>query len=249
MSQLIMSRRHPLVKHLFLLRTSASYRKVKRAALAVGRPMVADLLACGGVQELYAAEDTPLPEGVEEGDVVRISGPVMERVTGMAMVRALVAVVALLPPPTLAPLSRLLVLDGVSDPGNMGMLIRCALAFGWEGLFLLPGCCDAYNDKALRAAAGATFKMGIGRGSWEELKGQIGDEIPLFGADLVGLSCRELTPPSRLVLVIGAEGRGLSPQVRTAATAITVPTRSPISSLNAAAAGAILLYLLGSDAP
>ncbi|GFR49266.1 hypothetical protein Agub_g11245, partial [Astrephomene gubernaculifera] len=52
------------------------------------------------------------------------------------------------PPPPV----RLLVLDGVQDPGNLGTLVRTALAFGWQGVFLLPGCCDPFNDKALRAS-------------------------------------------------------------------------------------------------
>lgn len=69
-----------------------------------------------------------------------------------------VDMVAELPmPPPLAPaaagqLQRLLVLEGVQDPGNLGTLLRCALAFGWDGAWLLPGCCDPFNDKALRAS-------------------------------------------------------------------------------------------------
>lgn len=48
--------------------------------------------------------------------------------------------------------------------------MRTALALGWQGAFLLPGCCDAYNDKALRAARGAAFKLPHARGTWADLQ-------------------------------------------------------------------------------
>lgn len=53
---------------------------------------------------------------------------------------------------------RLLVLDRVQDPGNLGTLLRNAEALGWDALFLMD-CCDPYNDKAIRAARGATFQV------------------------------------------------------------------------------------------
>ncbi|KAG2492934.1 hypothetical protein HYH03_008843 [Edaphochlamys debaryana] len=64
---------------------------------------------------------------------------------------------------------RLLVLDGVQDPGNLGTLARSALAFGWDGLFLLPGCVDPANDKAVRSSRGATLRLPVASGSLEEL--------------------------------------------------------------------------------
>ncbi|GLC77281.1 hypothetical protein PLESTF_001914900 [Pleodorina starrii] len=64
---------------------------------------------------------------------------------------------------------RLLVLDGVQDPGNLGSLARSALAFGWGGLLLLPGCCDPLNDKAVRASRGALLRLPTAAGSLGEL--------------------------------------------------------------------------------
>ncbi|KAG2431050.1 hypothetical protein HYH02_013481 [Chlamydomonas schloesseri] len=65
---------------------------------------------------------------------------------------------------------RLLVLDGVQDPGNLGTLVRSALAFGWHGLFLLPGCCDPLNDKAVRASRGAVLRLPVASGRLAELQ-------------------------------------------------------------------------------
>ncbi|MEW5296863.1 MAG: hypothetical protein WDW36_000112 [Sanguina aurantia] len=66
-------------------------------------------------------------------------------------------------------LERLLVLDGIQDPGNLGTLVRSALAFGWDGVWLLPGCCDPFNDKAVRASRGAVLRLPMDMGSVQEL--------------------------------------------------------------------------------
>jgi hypothetical protein len=68
-------------------------------------------------------------------------------------------------------LTRLLALEGVQDPGNLGTLLRTACAFGWDAVLLLPGCCDPYNDKALRASRGAAFKLpvAVATAGWPEL--------------------------------------------------------------------------------
>lgn len=66
-------------------------------------------------------------------------------------------------------LQRLLVLERLQDPGNLGTLLRTAVALGWEACFLLPGCCDPFNDKALKAGRGAAFKLPIAKGNWDEL--------------------------------------------------------------------------------
>ncbi|EFJ41030.1 hypothetical protein VOLCADRAFT_99057 [Volvox carteri f. nagariensis] len=73
---------------------------------------------------------------------------------------------------------RLLVLDAVQDPGNLGSLARSALAFGWDGLFLLPGCCDPFNDKALRSSRGALLRLPTVTGDLVELL-EVAEEVGL----------------------------------------------------------------------
>ncbi|KAI5669275.1 hypothetical protein M9H77_19128 [Catharanthus roseus] len=65
---------------------------------------------------------------------------------------------------------RILVLDGVQDPGNLGTLLRSTLAFGWDGVFLLYGFCSPFNEKALRASREASFQLPIVSGEWTHLK-------------------------------------------------------------------------------
>lgn len=63
---------------------------------------------------------------------------------------------------------RVLVLDRVQDPGNLGTLLRTAQALNWDAVYLLDGCCDIYNEKAIRAAKGATFALKVSKGTWTE---------------------------------------------------------------------------------
>ena len=74
---------------------------------------------------------------------------------------------------------RVLVLDKVQDPGNVGNLLRNAEALQWDAVFLLDGCCDVFNEKAVRAARGATFTVSVGKGSWQEFHSRA-EESGLF---------------------------------------------------------------------
>jgi TrmH family RNA methyltransferase len=123
----------------------------------------------------------------------------------------------------------------LSDPGNVGTLIRTADAFG-AALALSPGCADPLSTKATRASAGAIFRVPLV--DWDALPGR------LIGLDAVGgssLPGTDLTPP--LTFVLGAERAGLTPEIaaRCDATAY-IPMPGDAESLNVAAAGAIALY-------
>lgn len=126
-----------------------------------------------------------------------------------------------------------LILDGVSDPGNLGTLLRTSLAVGLAGVLLLPDCCDPWNPKAVRSAMGASFQVPILESkSWEEclekLRRSAGVER-VYAATMIeeeddknndSVPCASLPyfdvdwTHGPLALVIGSEGNGLSPLVR-----------------------------------
>lgn len=148
---------------------------------------------------------------------------------------------------------RLLVLDAVQDPGNLGTLARTAEAMGLGGILCLPGTVDPWNAKAVRAAAGSTLRVPVLSVSWEETEAHLrSDGIPLWAADAEGEPVRRSDPaPTRLALALGNEARGVSEPVRTAAARmVAVPMAGRVESLNVAVAGAILMDRLfgnGSD--
>jgi RNA methyltransferase, TrmH family len=123
----------------------------------------------------------------------------------------------------------------VADPGNVGTLIRTADAFG-AAVALSEGCGDPTGGKALRATAGAIFRVPVGR--FDEVEGRRVALVARAGAPL-----HQLDPAERTVFVLGAEREGLSDEVVAACDAVaSIPIAESAESLNVAVAGAIALY-------
>ncbi len=139
-----------------------------------------------------------------------------------------------------------LVVDGIQDPGNLGTLIRSAVASGAAGVVCTRGTVDTFNPKTLRSTMGAVFKLplvqGVGRG---ETVGYLREmEIPLVVADAAGEEVyfrSDLRPP--LAIVIGNEGQGPGGEfLAAAARRVSIPMQGGVESLNAAVAGSLLLF-------
>lgn len=145
---------------------------------------------------------------------------------------------------------RILVLDGIQDPGNTGALLRNAEALGLAGAMTLERTADPWGPKTVRAAAGSSFRLPVVRASRSEALARLSAEgIELWVADAAGEPIgRGTIAPDRLALAMGGEAAGVSPELRAAAgRSVAVPMAPPVESLNVAAAGAILMdRLFGS---
>ena len=146
----------------------------------------------------------------------------------------------------LPPRARLVILDGVQDPGNVGTILRTAAALGAAGVLALPGTVDLWNAKVVRSAMGAHFHMPAMACGWDALdafRARAG--IALWGADAGGSALETLAAPDRLALLVGNEGAGLSQEGRARAEVIAaLPISSAVESLNVAVATGIFLYQL-----
>jgi len=150
----------------------------------------------------------------------------------------------------LAPSARLLVLDGIQDPGNVGTLLRSAAALGATAAVVLPGTVDPWNAKVVRSAVGHQFRHPPVLATIEELRAFLDAQgMALWGAAADGAMLgREAVPP-RLAIAVGNEGNGLSPEVRAACTAmVAIPMADDAESLNVAVAAGILLHVLRPNA-
>jgi len=146
---------------------------------------------------------------------------------------------------------RLLVLDAVQDPGNVGTIVRTAAALGVAAIVSLPGTVDLWNAKVVRSSMGALFHHPALACTWEELTSfRSQHAVPLWGADSAGESLSGLTRtreaiPPRLAIAVGNEGSGIGAQVRQGAERlVSVEIASTVESLNVAVATGILLYEL-----
>lgn len=146
---------------------------------------------------------------------------------------------------------RLVVVDGVQDPGNLGTLIRTAEALGAGGMIVLPGTADPWAPKSVRAAAGASFRLPILElGHLEAIEGLALHNVPIWASAADGEPLGRCGPrPDRVALAVGNEGAGVSPAIRGAAERIVAIEQAGFAeSLNVAVAAAILLdRILGGD--
>lgn len=141
---------------------------------------------------------------------------------------------------------RLLVLDGIQDPGNAGTILRTAAALGVTATLALPGTVDLWNAKVVRSSMGAQFAHPPFSVTGEELANLLGREsIELWAAAAGGETLGGMSPPAKLAIAVGNEGAGLSSTVRGLATRfVGLPLASGVESLNVAVAAGIILYEL-----
>jgi TrmH family RNA methyltransferase len=146
----------------------------------------------------------------------------------------------------LPPVRRLLVLDAIQDPGNVGTLLRTAAALGVGATVALPGTVDPWNAKVVRSAVGMQFTHPTITCGVEELLTYLTEgSFALWGADAAGATLGSTALPAKLALAVGNEGAGLTPAVRDSCTGMVAVAMAPrAESLNVAVAAGILLHAL-----
>jgi RNA methyltransferase, TrmH family len=143
---------------------------------------------------------------------------------------------------------RILVLDAVQDPGNVGTILRTAAALGATATVALPGTVDLWNPKVIRSSMGAQFHHSAFHAEWADLTRLLDREkVELWAADAHGEPLDRTRAVKRLAIVVGNEGSGLSADVRARADRIiSLPIASSVESLNVAVAAGIILHELRS---
>lgn len=147
------------VKHFAKLVKSKAHRDASGSVVVAGAGMLEEIYADGGVEDarvVFLGEDAETPRGMRARRIVRAPEHVLKKAAGLQSVDRVDVVAELATPPldgiealggVASTATRVLALDGIQDPGNLGTLTRTALALGWDAVALLPGTCDPFNDK------------------------------------------------------------------------------------------------------
>lgn len=250
----ITSRDNPRVKSACALRDSEKQRAAAGLFFAEGPKLCLELAKSCRLRELFATAAAlgRTPALGSLGMPVQCVAPhVAEKLAGTRTsqdVFALFETPAADPAPLLAASRRLLALEGVQDPGNVGTLLRSAAAFGFDGVLLGPGCAAPFSPKVLRASMGAAGRLPLGHCP----------DLPAALAALRGRGVRCLAAalyhsrpldtagtdfPGGVCVVIGSEGQGLTQAtVEACDAAVRIPMTDRVESLNAGVAGSILLW-------
>ena len=139
---------------------------------------------------------------------------------------------------------RLLLLDGVQDPGNLGTLVRSAVSFGFDAVYCSKNTCDIYNQKTIRSTQGALFHIPV---IYENLSDLIrvlkNEDFRIFGTALEnGKPLARFQPEEKMAFILGNEGQGVSQDLLALADENIFIEMHSFDSLNVAVAGGILMY-------
>lgn len=245
--KVIKSLQHPLVKHLVKLRSQKKYREATGRLLITSSTLIHEVAKHRPIRMLLRQEKSPMYSGFTPDEEVMALPEILKKISGLETSIDWAAEVDL---PTAADLSsckRLLVLDRLADPGNVGTLARTALALGWDGLFLTEGTADLFNDKALRAARAAPLILPYARGTQEQLLELLAGGFSALIADTSGTPIQKLAHPQKLALILSSEAHGPDPALEAVGRSVTIPMPGQMESLNVAIAGAILTYSLSRE--
>lgn len=175
-------------------------------------------------------------------EVEEVSVSVMKSISETESPQGILAVLKFSQLPIPESQNLILIPDQIRDPGNLGTLLRSAIATGVQAVLIPPETTDAFAPKVLRSGMGAHFKLPIHEIGWEEIH-QVVKDMNVLIADMDGTSCwgTDLTKP--IVLIIGSEAEGASETARKLANGkISIPMSGNIESLNAGVAGSVLMF-------
>lgn len=232
----ITSRSNPKIKALVDLRNRKT-RQEKGLFVSEGKKNLEMAKEANILEEVYTLKEIKLPYNIKQ---YIVSEEVMDKIS-LSVNPEGVVFVSRIPHSELEKKDKLLYLDNLQDPGNVGTLIRTALALGFDGVYMSSTTCDPFNDKAISSSKGAIFKLPVG---YKELSEFDGLDILVTTLSEDSIPFNKLEQKNPFILVLGNEGKGVSNQSLELATKkINIPMKG-IDSLNVAVAGGIMMYYL-----
>jgi len=248
MIQKITSVQHPIVKHIVKLRQNRDYRYDHNSLVIEGVKLISEISQDQRYKAVFALDESLLPKGIKSDEIFIVTESILHKISTLTTPEGIVAEISMPQPASLKGLNKIIILDGVGDPGNFGAILRSAIALGWDGVFILENSCDPFNDKAMRAARGATFRLPLAWGNWVELKKLIkANKLEPLVADLDGVNLADVKVDKKIALVLGNESLGVSEEAKSICKSVTIPMPGKMESLNVSVAGGILMYALGTS--
>ena len=143
--------------------------------------------------------------------------------------------------------SRIIVLDNIQDPGNLGTIIRSSVAFNFDTIVISNDSVDVYNSKVIRATQGMLFNVNIIVTDIKEFLNSIKDEYKIIGTDVVnGKSVSDFKNVEKFAIIMGNEGQGISNDTKKLCSDfVYIPMNQDCESLNVGVAASIIMYELG----
>lgn len=214
------------------------HRYREKMFVAEGEKVIRDLLA-SGMQARLIISSRPL----ENLEAVEADEKLISALSSLATADGTLAVFPFPEIPKPAE-DKVLILDDIRDPGNLGTIIRTADWYGFGTIYCVTGSVDCYNAKTVQSTMGSIARVAVHYASADEILAKTGTHRLLL-ADMQGSSIYEqnLKRDDKLALILGSESHGPSEFWKNYAEAITIPrhSSSPIDSLNVAISAGIMM--------
>lgn len=246
---IITSFENKLIKELLALQSKKQRHKIGKFLIESKRSIEEALIYGSEPETIILCELTQLPEFLTnyKQKVVEVSEKVFTKISTTENSQGIIGVYNFFnfKINNFLDKSKLLFLDGIQDPGNLGTIIRSAAAFNIGGILVGPGSVDIYNEKVLRSTLGGIFALPILDIKTEELKLFKKHGFNIIGAKLGGENLYNYNFKDKVIVGVGNENSGLSQDfLDIAVDYVTIQISEKMESLNASVAASIILYEL-----
>ena len=219
------------------------YRKKTNTFIIEGRHLVLEAYKAGKIIELILEKDEVLPLDLP---IVYVTNEIINKISELENPSTVMALCKMEEQEELKG-EKILMLDGIQDPGNLGTIVRSALAFNVDTIVLSPDCVDLYNPKVIRSTQGMVFNINIIRKDLEPIIETLKErEIPVYGTrveygeDITYLKEKD---KKNFCLIMGNEGQGVRREILDMCDKfLFIDMNDQVESLNVAVATSILLY-------
>ncbi len=230
---------NPKIKELKKLKTK-KYRDILGKFIIEGEHLINEAYNLGYLEEIYALEDYQCDLDVKVNYVTK---EVLKYITDLET-PTIIGVAKKMEEKDIG--DKLVILDDIQDPGNLGTIIRSSVAFNIDTIVLSNNSVDLYNDKVIRASQGMIFKINIIRKDIIPFISKVKNEYHIYGTKVNGgNSLKKIEKQKKFAIIMGNEGKGMSSELDNLCDEfIYIDMNKECESLNVGVATSIILYEL-----
>ena len=239
---LITSINNQTIKELDKLKQK-KYRDLEQKFLIEGEHLVEEAEKSGVLEKIILLENSEYPSKLEK---IYVSKNVMKKLSSLDTPPNIIGVCKMLSRKELG--KKVLLLDDIQDPGNLGTIIRSSVAFNVDSIVMSLNTVDLYNPKVIRSTQGMIFKINLIKDDLGQVIEKLKNEnIPIYTTNVNGgENIKNINSTDSYGLIMGNEGNGVKDEISALADRkIYIPMNSKVESLNVSVAASILLYELG----
>lgn len=239
---LITSINNQTIKELDKLKQK-KYRDLEQKFLIEGEHLVEEAEKSGVLEKIILLENSEYHSNLEK---IYVSKNVMKKLSSLDTPPNIIGVCKMLSRKELG--KKVLLLDDIQDPGNLGTIIRSSVAFNVDSIVMSLNTVDLYNPKVIRSTQGMIFKINLIKDDLGQvIKNLKSKNIPIYTTNVNGgENIKNINSTDSYGLIMGNEGNGVKDEISTLADRkIYIPMNSKVESLNVSVAASILLYELG----